>query len=386
MIVRDDMDALLQVLRCPLSAPFTVSCVTLFPFTSTWLHEKSTAAPVSRQSLAQHAPALPPMLRCVPFEALAPSNCAANLLTRRCCPLTFGSRWCATRSAPRCSRWSWTWAGAPRRASWASPAASSCATARCVLPSRGILGGARTPGHKVLLGVPATLRAPTACATVCFNSLASCPALLSCWRCCQPLSPPPYIAHFLQITKEDLAHAEEALGDFGGDNRAGVEGTLHRISGGHLGSKGGLFCEEERPAEMGASQQAALNRRAKVLARAALPALPPCSHPQPQGQHRRADVPRGARGDGPYRHDSRRAGRCVGAQAAHTHRRESSCPASSWRLALACWLEAAVTAPPCPTPQPCSTGEPGAQLRAVPGQAGRGQDDGHSRDGTRALR
>ena len=32
------------------------------------------------------------------------------------------------------------------------------------------------------------------------------------------------------ITKDDLDHAEAALGQFGGDNRAGVEGTLHRIS------------------------------------------------------------------------------------------------------------------------------------------------------------
>lgn len=37
-----------------------------------------------------------------------------------------------------------------------------------------------------------------------------------------------------QITKEDLALAVQALGDFGGDNRAGVEGTLHRISGGRV--------------------------------------------------------------------------------------------------------------------------------------------------------
>jgi stage III sporulation protein SpoIIIAA len=33
-----------------------------------------------------------------------------------------------------------------------------------------------------------------------------------------------------QITWEDLAAAEAAVGDFGGDNRAGVQGTLHRIS------------------------------------------------------------------------------------------------------------------------------------------------------------
>ncbi len=33
-----------------------------------------------------------------------------------------------------------------------------------------------------------------------------------------------------QITWADLAAAETAVGDFGGDNRAGVQGTLHRIS------------------------------------------------------------------------------------------------------------------------------------------------------------
>lgn len=32
------------------------------------------------------------------------------------------------------------------------------------------------------------------------------------------------------MTWEDLQAAEEAVGEFGGDNRAGVEGTLHRIS------------------------------------------------------------------------------------------------------------------------------------------------------------
>jgi stage III sporulation protein SpoIIIAA len=33
-----------------------------------------------------------------------------------------------------------------------------------------------------------------------------------------------------EVTREDLIAAQEAVGDFGGDNRAGVEGTLHRIS------------------------------------------------------------------------------------------------------------------------------------------------------------
>ena len=32
------------------------------------------------------------------------------------------------------------------------------------------------------------------------------------------------------VTAEDLRKAEASVGDFGGDNRAGIEGTLHRIS------------------------------------------------------------------------------------------------------------------------------------------------------------
>ncbi|PRW56891.1 P-loop containing nucleoside triphosphate hydrolase [Chlorella sorokiniana] len=51
-----------------------------------------------------------------------------------------------------------------------------------------------------------------------------------------------------EINKEDLAHAEAALGDFGGDNRAGVEGTLHRISAirNRKGSIVGLTCRVGR--------------------------------------------------------------------------------------------------------------------------------------------
>lgn len=33
-----------------------------------------------------------------------------------------------------------------------------------------------------------------------------------------------------EITREDLDAAQDAVGEFGGDNRAGIEGTLHRIS------------------------------------------------------------------------------------------------------------------------------------------------------------
>ena len=32
------------------------------------------------------------------------------------------------------------------------------------------------------------------------------------------------------VTQEELDHAERVVGEFGGDNRAGVTGTLHRIS------------------------------------------------------------------------------------------------------------------------------------------------------------
>ena len=51
-----------------------------------------------------------------------------------------------------------------------------------------------------------------------------------------------------EITKEDLAHAESALGEFGGDNRAGVEGTLHRISAirNRKGTVVGLTCRVGR--------------------------------------------------------------------------------------------------------------------------------------------
>ena len=47
----------------------------------------------------------------------------------------------------------------------------------------------------------------------------------------------------LQIQMSDLDAAEHAVGDFGGDNRAGVPGTLHRISC-IRNRKGGTFSEE----------------------------------------------------------------------------------------------------------------------------------------------
>lgn len=57
-----------------------------------------------------------------------------------------------------------------------------------------------------------------------------------------PLLPP------LQITREDLEAAEKAVGEFGGDNRAGVQGTLHRISAirNRRGTVVGLTCRVGR--------------------------------------------------------------------------------------------------------------------------------------------
>lgn len=54
--------------------------------------------------------------------------------------------------------------------------------------------------------------------------------------------------HSLQITWEDLKAAEAAVGDFGGDNRAGVQGTLHRISAirNRKGTVIGLTCRVGR--------------------------------------------------------------------------------------------------------------------------------------------
>ena len=56
------------------------------------------------------------------------------------------------------------------------------------------------------------------------------------------------VLSFLQITWEDLKAAEMAVGEFGGDNRAGVEGTLHRISAlrNRKGTVVGLTCRVGR--------------------------------------------------------------------------------------------------------------------------------------------
>ncbi len=51
-----------------------------------------------------------------------------------------------------------------------------------------------------------------------------------------------------QITWDDLKAAEKAVGDFGSDNRAGVQGTLHRISAmrNRKGTIVGLTCRVGR--------------------------------------------------------------------------------------------------------------------------------------------
>ena len=52
----------------------------------------------------------------------------------------------------------------------------------------------------------------------------------------------------LQITWDDLKAAETAVGEFGGDNRAGIQGTLHRISAlrNRKGTVVGLTCRVGR--------------------------------------------------------------------------------------------------------------------------------------------
>ena len=52
----------------------------------------------------------------------------------------------------------------------------------------------------------------------------------------------------VQITWDDLKAAESAVGDFGSDNRAGVQGTLHRISAmrSRKGTVVGLTCRVGR--------------------------------------------------------------------------------------------------------------------------------------------
>lgn len=51
-----------------------------------------------------------------------------------------------------------------------------------------------------------------------------------------------------EITREDLDSAQSSVGDFGGDNRAGIEGTLHRISAirSRKGAIVGLTCRVGR--------------------------------------------------------------------------------------------------------------------------------------------
>lgn len=51
-----------------------------------------------------------------------------------------------------------------------------------------------------------------------------------------------------EITREDLDAAQSSVGDFGGDNRAGIEGTLHRISAirSRKGAIVGLTCRVGR--------------------------------------------------------------------------------------------------------------------------------------------
>jgi stage III sporulation protein SpoIIIAA len=59
---------------------------------------------------------------------------------------------------------------------------------------------------------------------------------------------PPLVLSEDAITAEDLQYAEENIGDFSGDNRAGIESTLHRISAirNRTGKVVGLTCRVGR--------------------------------------------------------------------------------------------------------------------------------------------
>jgi hypothetical protein len=150
-----------------------------------------------------------------------------------------------------------------------------------------------------------------------------------------PHPPPP-----TQITKEDLAHAEAALGEFGGDNRAGVEGTLHRISAirNRKGAVVGLTCR------VGRAVTGHIDMIRDILA-GGLPR-----------QHALALCPRRA---------LLRRGCALGF-------------ATQPRVLAAMRRRVLETSSLPPAPR-------SAQLGAVPGAAGRGQDNRHPRDGARAV-
>lgn len=52
-----------------------------------------------------------------------------------------------------------------------------------------------------------------------------------------------------QVSMEELEYAQNALGELGGDNRAGIAGTLHRVSviRNKKGKVIGLTCRVGRP-------------------------------------------------------------------------------------------------------------------------------------------
>lgn len=57
-----------------------------------------------------------------------------------------------------------------------------------------------------------------------------------------------YLHSVMKVSQEELQEAERAIGEFGGDNRAGIEGTLHRISAirSRKGTVVGLTCRVGR--------------------------------------------------------------------------------------------------------------------------------------------
>ena len=113
VIVRDDLDALLQVGACRGRARSREG-------------GRGRACDVGFRSTRDCTVLLLPH---PPFRAALPAPCQPPAHPR-CCRWTSASPLCATRSVPACWRLCSTWGAAPRRASWAKPAASSCARQR----------------------------------------------------------------------------------------------------------------------------------------------------------------------------------------------------------------------------------------------------------------
>lgn len=120
----------------------------------------------------------------------------------------------------------------------------------------------------------------------------------------------------LQISWEDLKDAEAAVGEFGGDNRAGDLPVLQTMLPCAAGSC--ALATHARSPTSGPVLRAMAAQRQLAAPEACLPgrrraghAAPHQRDAQPQGHDRGPDVPRGPRRHRPHRHDPRPAGRCA---------------------------------------------------------------------------